>query len=200
MERCSAHFTSGVIKKIYDFSSGSVGYHPRRESFRHPTAICMARVAAAGGDDSGAIYQLTLGGVATLEGSFTFATGYGPVGALVQGSDGRLYVTSQSGGGTNSGGVSDAGAIDVFNGGLAAPKPGIFRITPTSGGPSNHQSGAVYRRDRGEVQWHLGHIQSKRLRIHHDDRTSGGDQRHDLGDYTRGHGRKQAELHGLAMT
>jgi uncharacterized repeat protein (TIGR03803 family) len=125
--------TSGVIKKIYDFSSGSVGYHPQAGVIQASDGNLYGTSSGGGGDDSGAIYQLTLGGVATLEGSFTFATGYGPVGALVQGSDGRLYVTSQSGGGTNSGGVSDAGAIDVFNGGLAAPKPGIFRITPTSG-------------------------------------------------------------------
>jgi uncharacterized repeat protein (TIGR03803 family) len=123
---------AGAIKKLYDFV-GTAGSYPQAGVIQASDGNLYGTAGGGGGDDSGAIYQLTLGGVATLEGSFTFATGYGPVGALVQGSDGRLYVTSQSGGGTNSSGVSDAGAIDVFNGGLAAPKPGILRITPTSG-------------------------------------------------------------------
>jgi len=125
--------TSGVIEKIYDFSSGSVGYNPHAGVIQASDGKLYGTVGGGGGDDSGAIYQLTLSGVATLEGSFTFATGYAPVGALVQGSDGRLYVTSQYGGGTNSSGVADAGAIDVFNADLPAPKPEIFRITPASG-------------------------------------------------------------------
>jgi hypothetical protein len=78
---------------------------------------------------------LTLGGVATLEASFDSnpSTGYSPVGALVQGSDGNLYVTAPSGGGTNSNGVPDQGTIDVFSASLPVPKPGILGFVPSSG-------------------------------------------------------------------
>jgi uncharacterized repeat protein (TIGR03803 family) len=122
--------TSGVIKKIYDFAppTGNVGYNPRAGVIQASDGNLYGTAGQGGGDDSGAIYQLTLGGVATLEGSFTPALGYAPTGALLQGSDGRLYVTTQDGGGTNS-----QGAIDVFNASLPAPKPGIFGFVPHQG-------------------------------------------------------------------
>jgi uncharacterized repeat protein (TIGR03803 family) len=126
---------AGVIKKLYDFTtaSGNVGYGPRAGVIQASDGNLYGTAWQGGGDGIGAIYQLTLGGVATLEASFSSATGYTPLGALVQGSDGRLYVTTEDGGGNNSSGVPDDGSIAVFNAGLPAPPPGIIRITPTSG-------------------------------------------------------------------
>jgi uncharacterized repeat protein (TIGR03803 family) len=88
-----------------------------------------------GSSGEGTIFQLTLGGVYTLEASFSSngASGYYPDGGLVQGSDGNLYVTTPSGGGSNSNGVPDEGTIDVFDVSLPAPKPGILGFLPSSG-------------------------------------------------------------------
>jgi hypothetical protein len=72
-------------------------------------------------------------GVATLQGSFQFSVGYGPVGTLVQGSDGKLYVTTVSGGGNNSDDVPDQGTIDVLDVSLPIPKPQILGFVPTKG-------------------------------------------------------------------
>jgi uncharacterized repeat protein (TIGR03803 family) len=88
-----------------------------------------------GSSGEGTIFQLTLGGVYTLEASFSSSgtSGYYPDGGLVQGSDGNLYVTTPSGGGSNSNGVPDEGTIDVLSAGLPLPKPGILGFVPSSG-------------------------------------------------------------------
>lgn len=126
---------SGVFKKIYDFTiaAGNAGYLPQAGVIQASDGNLYGAAGGGGAEGLGAIYQLTLSGVATLEASFGGASGYGPIDALVQGSDGKLYVTTQSGGGNNSHGVPDQGSIDVFNAGLPAPKPGILRFTPASG-------------------------------------------------------------------
>jgi uncharacterized repeat protein (TIGR03803 family) len=128
--------TAGVFKKIYDFSqaAGNVGYDPKAGVIQASDGNLYG-TAWQGGLGLGTIYQLTLSGVATLEASFdpNSATGYEPVGALVQGSDGNLYVTAPSGGGTNSNGVPDQGTIDVFKAGLPLPKPAILGFVPSSG-------------------------------------------------------------------
>jgi uncharacterized repeat protein (TIGR03803 family) len=74
---------SGVIKKLYDFTTaaGNVGYSPWAGVIQASDGNLYGTAENGGGDLDGTIYQLTLAGVATLEGSFTFATGYGPVGA-----------------------------------------------------------------------------------------------------------------------
>lgn len=54
--------------------------------------------------------------------------------------------------------MPDDGTIDVFNVGLPAPKPAIFRFTPASGHvrrEGDDKSGPLYRRHRSEVQWHI---------------------------------------------
>jgi uncharacterized repeat protein (TIGR03803 family) len=125
--------TSGHLTKVYDFMTGSVGSHPLAGVIQASDGNLYGTASDGGGDVSGSIYQLTLGGVATLEASFGGAPGYSPVGALVQGSDGNLYVTAPSGGGNNSGGVPDQGTIDVFAAGLPLPKPAILGFVPSSG-------------------------------------------------------------------
>jgi len=125
--------TSGHLSKIYDFATGSVGSHPQAGVIQASDGNLYGTASDGGGDAGGTIYQLTLGGVATLAASFGGAPGYSPVGALVQGSDGNLYVTAPSGGGSNSNGVPDAGTIDVFDVSLPAPQPGILGFLPSSG-------------------------------------------------------------------
>lgn len=124
--------TSGHLTKVYDFTTASIGTHPTSGVIQ-ASDDNLYGVTPNGGIGLGAIYQLTLGGVATLEASFAGATGNFPDGALVQGSDGNFYVTTSSGGGTNSNGVPDAGTIDTFISGLPLPKPGILGFVPSSG-------------------------------------------------------------------
>ena len=124
--------TSGHLTKIYDFTTSSVGAHPKAGLIQASDGNLYG-VTPGGGIGLGSIYQLTLDGVATLEASFENASGNFPEGGLVQGSDGNLYVTSSSAGGTNSNGVPDAGTIDVFESGLPVPKPGILGFVPSSG-------------------------------------------------------------------
>lgn len=124
--------TSGHLTKIYDFTTASVGTHPTSGVIQASDGNLYG-VTPGGGEGLGSIYQLTLGGVATLMASFGGSTGNFPDGALVQGSDGNLYVTTSAGGGTNSNGVADAGTVDVFESGLPLPKPGILGFIPSSG-------------------------------------------------------------------
>jgi uncharacterized repeat protein (TIGR03803 family) len=126
---------AGAFEKIYDFvgGTGNVGYLTHAGVIQASDGNLYGTAVGGGGDDLGSIYQLTLGGVATLEGSFTADTGWSPVGALVQGSDGRLYVTTENDGGANSSGVQDDGSIAVLNAGLPVPKPAIARFSPPSG-------------------------------------------------------------------
>jgi uncharacterized repeat protein (TIGR03803 family) len=124
--------TSGSFAKVYDFTTASIGTHPTSGVIQASDGNLYG-VTPGGGEGLGSIYQLTLGGVATLEASFGGATGNFPDGALVQGSDENFYVTTSSGGGTNVNGVADAGTIDVFMAGLPLPKPGILGFVPSSG-------------------------------------------------------------------
>jgi uncharacterized repeat protein (TIGR03803 family) len=129
--------TSGVFTKLYDFmqTAGNVGFLPKAGLIQASDGNLYGTAWEGGTYSAGTIYQVTLSGVATLAASFESdsSTGYSPVGALVQGSDGRMYVTAPSGGGTNSDGVPDQGTIDVFNASLPLPKPGILGFVPSSG-------------------------------------------------------------------
>ena len=123
---------SGSFLKLYDFD-GIVGAYPRAGLIQASDGNLYGATGHGGSGGLGAIYQITLAGVATQEASFTGNTGWAPVDALVQGSDGQIYLTQQNDGGSNGQGVQDSGAIDVFNAGLAPPKPGIFGFAPSSG-------------------------------------------------------------------
>jgi uncharacterized repeat protein (TIGR03803 family) len=129
--------TSGVFTKLYDFTqaAGNVGYLPKAGVIQASDGNLYGTTWEGGPDDAGTIYQMTLSGVATIAANFdaNSSTGYSPVGALVQGSDGKMYVTAPSGGGVNSNGVPDQGTIDVFNASLPVPKPGILGFVPSSG-------------------------------------------------------------------
>jgi uncharacterized repeat protein (TIGR03803 family) len=129
--------TSGVFKKLYDFTeaTGNVGYLPKAGVIQASDGNLYGTTWDGGDFAAGAIYQLTLAGVPTLEASFdpNGPSGYYPVGALVQGNDGNLYVTAPYGGGANSSGVPDQGVIDVFSVSLPLPKPGILGFVPSSG-------------------------------------------------------------------
>jgi uncharacterized repeat protein (TIGR03803 family) len=123
--------TSGAFTKIYDFTVADIGVYPKAGVIQASDGNLYG-VTPGGGIGLGSIYQLTLGGVATLEASFENASGNFPEGGLVQGNDGNFYVTSSSAGGSSNG-VTDAGTIDVFESGLPVPKPGILGFVPSSG-------------------------------------------------------------------
>jgi uncharacterized repeat protein (TIGR03803 family) len=131
--------TKGVLTKIYDFAAeaapGNIGYLPRAGLIQASDGNLYGTAWQGGAfTTTGTIYQLTLGGVGTLEASFDASTtGFAPLDALLQGSDGRLYVTLQYNGGENSDGVQDQGAISVLDLGLSPPAPGPFEFTPAKG-------------------------------------------------------------------
>jgi uncharacterized repeat protein (TIGR03803 family) len=127
----------GVFTKIYDFAAevapGNIGYLPKAGLIQASDGNLYGTAWEGGAFNAGTIYQLTLGGVGTLESSFEASTGFSPLGALLQGSDGRLYVTLQNNGGENSDNVQDQGAISVLDLGLDPPAPGPFEFTPVKG-------------------------------------------------------------------
>jgi uncharacterized repeat protein (TIGR03803 family) len=128
----------GVFTKIYDFpaqgASDSVGNYPQAGFIQASDGNLYGTALDGGAFGEGTIYQITTAGVATLEASFDpSVTGFAAVDALVQGDDGRLYVTLQDNGGSNSDGVQDQGAISVLSLGLAPPPPAISNFSPTSG-------------------------------------------------------------------
>jgi uncharacterized repeat protein (TIGR03803 family) len=131
--------TKGVFTKMYDFAPeatpGDIGNFPRAGLIQASDGNLYGTAWEGGAFEvTGTIYQFTLGGTGTLEASFVAdTTGWSPLGALLQGSDGRLYVTLQDDGGENSDGVQDQGAISVLNLGLNSPAPGAFEFTPIKG-------------------------------------------------------------------
>jgi uncharacterized repeat protein (TIGR03803 family) len=131
--------TKGVFTKIYDFAAeaapGNIGYLPRAGLIQASDGNLYGTAWQGGAfTATGTIYQLTLAGAGTLEASFeASSTGFSPLGALVQGTDGRLYVTLQNNGGENSDDVQDQGAISVLNLGLDPPAPGPFEFAPAKG-------------------------------------------------------------------
>ncbi|HTW58652.1 MAG TPA: choice-of-anchor tandem repeat GloVer-containing protein [Terriglobales bacterium] len=125
----------GVFTKIYDFPAegtpDSTGNFPRAGLIQASDGNLYGTAWEGGASNDGTIYQVTPAGVGTLEASFSGATtGFSPLGAAVQGSDGKLYVTLQYDGGENSDGVQDQGAISVFSSGLPLPAPKILGFAP----------------------------------------------------------------------
>ena len=109
--------SSGTFTKILDFTSATGGWNTNSSQ----STLVQANdgnfygVSGEGGANNyGDIFQLTPAGVLTVLYSFTNgADGVGPIGGLVQASDGYLYgVTS-----------------DTFDGGALAPSPTIFKIS-----------------------------------------------------------------------
>ncbi len=133
--------TKGTFTKIYDFEGptgvGNIGSYPRAGLIQASDGNLYGTAWEGGAfETTGSIYQLTLDGNGTLEASFASSTtGFSPLDAVVQGSDGRLYVTLQNDGGSNPDGVQDQGAISVLNAGLASPAPDIVIFSPAKAKP-----------------------------------------------------------------
>ncbi len=130
--------TKGVFTKMYDFAAeaaSGIGNFPRAGLIEASDGNLYGTAWEGGEFEvTGTIYQFTLAGVGTLEASFDASTtGFSPLGTLLQGGDGRLYVTLQNNGGENSEDVQDQGAISVLNLALNPPAPGAFEFTPTKG-------------------------------------------------------------------
>jgi uncharacterized repeat protein (TIGR03803 family) len=131
--------TKGAFTKIYDFAAeaapGNIGNFPKAGLIQASDGNLYGTAWEGGAFEvTGTVYQLTLAGVGTLEASFDASTtGFSPLGALLQGTDGRLYATLQNNGGENSDDVQDQGAISVLNLGLDPPAPGPFVFSPAKG-------------------------------------------------------------------
>jgi uncharacterized repeat protein (TIGR03803 family) len=131
---------SGKFQKIYDFTAatGNLGYDPAAGLIQASDRNLYGTTAFGGPDALGTIYQLTLDGTATLMASFVpSTTGFFATDQLLQGSDGRLYLTLQYNGGSNGDGVQDQGAISVLDASLASPAPIIVTFSPTKGNPGS---------------------------------------------------------------
>lgn len=139
---------SGAFQKLYDFTQamGNIGYLPKAGLIQASDGNLYGTAWEGGGPtQAGSIYQLTLAGVATLEAGFDGQnTGSSPVDALIQGSDGKFYVTLQTGGGPNGSGVQ--GLLAVLSAGLAPPKPSISGFKPVKAKVGNKVtvSGAAF--------------------------------------------------------
>lgn len=129
---------SGSFQKIYDFTnaSGNDGYSPKAGLIQASDGNLYGTTWAGGRNfgDSGTLYRVTTAGAVTLLANFDAnTTGFQPLDVPLQGSDGNLYLTLVYGGGLNSQGVEDQGAIDRFTTGLAPLPPAITGFSPATG-------------------------------------------------------------------
>jgi uncharacterized repeat protein (TIGR03803 family) len=156
---------NGALTNLYDFSGGNDGANPASALVQGSDGFFYGTTQIGGFNNSGTVFRFnpnatTPGEVLTQLYSFTGGNdGSGPLGTLVQGSDGYLYGTTASGG-TNSSGtafkVSTNGALTSlhsFSGGddganplagLAGGSDGNFYGTTQSGG-TNGGEGTVFK-------------------------------------------------------
>jgi uncharacterized repeat protein (TIGR03803 family) len=119
---------AGIFSIVYSFD-GSVGAYPLVNLIQGTDGSLYGTTANGGASNAGAIFKMTLAGVATNMYSFSEpdnneinADGFGPHGALLQGSDGNFY-------GTTFGGIYGGGTL--------------FKITAAGVLTTLHSFGAV---------------------------------------------------------
>ena len=82
----------GTVTNLYSFTGGLDGYGPVGALLRATDGNFYGMTDAGGTNDLGTVFKMTPDATVTSLYSFAFdATGYIPVGALVQGTDGNLY-------------------------------------------------------------------------------------------------------------
>ncbi len=89
-----------VVTTLYNFiGNGTDGVHPQASLVQGSDGNFYGTTASGGGSGYGTVFRVTSAGVLTTLHSFTYgADGADPEAALVQGSDGNFYGTTQSGG------------------------------------------------------------------------------------------------------
>jgi uncharacterized repeat protein (TIGR03803 family) len=89
---------SGTFQKIYDFNlaAGNLGYDPAAGLIQSSDGNLYGTTSTGGATGSGAVYKVTLAGVASPKASFDSSTnGNLPQNVPLQRSDGNFYLTAQ---------------------------------------------------------------------------------------------------------
>lgn len=123
--------TAGVLNTIHTFTNGLDGGVPQTGLVQASDGNIYGTTSQGGSAGGGTIFRIgpSTGAFTTMF-NFILADGIDPETTspgLLQGSDGKLY------GVTVSGGANNSGTVYSYDLGLAKPKPAIGRFSPTSG-------------------------------------------------------------------
>ena len=167
----SANVTSVVVhcplvQVLWTFGFGADGADPQSAPILGSDGNFYGTTQYGGLIDAGAVYSLTAAGSESVVASFASGTAsQGPIGALIQASDGNFYGTTYSGGTSNNGTAFKLAANDTIttlwsfgsgvdgqfpNGGLVQASDGNFYGTTASGGTTGY--GTVFRLTPGGVE------------------------------------------------
>jgi uncharacterized repeat protein (TIGR03803 family) len=103
---------NGKLTFLYEFSGGNDGAYPEAALVQANDGNFYGTTTEGGSNNAGTIFKINAtGGLATLYSFSGGDDGYFPTGALVQGSDGNLYGTTEYGGTNN---VQDEGDGTIF--------------------------------------------------------------------------------------
>jgi uncharacterized repeat protein (TIGR03803 family) len=122
--------TAGALTTIHSFTNGLDGGVPQTGLVQATDGNIYGTTSQGGSAGGGTIFQITTTNTFTTKHNFILADGIDPEtssAGLLQGSDGKLY------GVTVSGGTSNGGTVYSYDLGLAKPKPRIAGFSPTSG-------------------------------------------------------------------
>jgi len=151
---------AGVETALHSFAGGtSDGGQPIAALIQGGDGNFYGTTSSGSANNTGTVFKITPAGVETVLHSFASGTdGFGPLAALIQGSDGNFYGTTSSGGTNNNGTVfkiTPAGVETVFysfSGGTDGSQPqaaliqgadGNFYGTTLSGGTTTN--GTVFK-------------------------------------------------------
>ena len=150
--------TSGTFSTLYSFNGGSNGANPIGGLVQGSDSAFYGTTAHGGTNGGGTVFKITPTGSLTTLWQFNSAdlsAGRQPVGALVQGSDGNFYGTTEDGG-TNDAGtvyrITSAGTLTTLSqfssadgrwpfGALVQGSDGNFYGTTVYGGNTNLNAG-----------------------------------------------------------
>jgi uncharacterized repeat protein (TIGR03803 family) len=121
---------AGAVTTIHTFSNGLDGGVPQTGLMQATDGNIYGTTSQGGAAGGGTIFQVTRTDTFTTLHSFILADGIDPETSspgLTQGSDGKLY------GVTVSGGANNGGTIYTYDLGLPKPLPRIAKFSPTSG-------------------------------------------------------------------
>lgn len=121
---------AGTVTTIHTFTNGLDGGTPQTSLMQASDGNIYGTTSQGGAAGGGTIFQVTLADAFATMHSFILADGIDPETSspgLAQGSDGKLY------GVTTSGGASNGGTVFSYDLGLPKPKPRIGSFSPASG-------------------------------------------------------------------
>jgi uncharacterized repeat protein (TIGR03803 family) len=121
---------AGALTTIHTFTNGLDGGVPQTGLTKASDGNIYGTTSQGGSAGGGTIFQVTPADAFTTVHNFILADGIDPETSspgLVQGSDGKLY------GATTSGGASNGGTVYSYDLSLPMPRPGISKFSPASG-------------------------------------------------------------------